>query len=212
MKIIPSIPWFALLLAGSVSCASVDKSQEDSSSIEQSRITEQDHLPAPVPGEEILDEKGNPVTNHKGEHPYFQEPSTDALEYFRVVVSSDRYSVRQIRGSRYIQRKPDPGGDELIQEEISNYNITNLADEGILYLGLNGNTGGIEVVNFDRRVPRINDIAKIIQNDVMRWNFLHELRDDKPQITRLKVFYRIELKKTMTREQIKEKFFNKKKK
>lgn len=170
----------------------------------------EDRLPPIVSGEDMMDENGEIVFNHKNAPEYFQAPSKDPYEYFRVIISSDDYFVRQIRGSKLIQRKPDIGGDELVKEEIGNFNVKDMQDEGILLLTLNGNTGGIEVVNFDRRVPRINGIAKIIQNDVIRWQFLHELRDDRPQITKFKVYYRIILQKTLTREQIKEKFFNKK--
>lgn len=170
----------------------------------------EDRLPSPVQGEDMLDQNGEIVFNHKNAPEYFLSPSHDSYEYFRVIISSDDYLVRQIRGSKYIQRKPDIGGDELAKEEIANYNIKDMKDEGTLMLTLNGNSGGIEVVNFDRRVPRINDIAKIIQNDVIRWEFLHALREERPQITKFKVFYQIVLQKKLTREQIKEKFFKKK--
>ncbi|WCL48120.1 hypothetical protein [Leptospira sp. GIMC2001] len=198
-----------ILIQFHANCKSVDESK-DSAEI-QASIPETDILPPPVSGEEIIDEHGNVVVNHKKEHTYFQNPSTDSLEYFRVILTSDMYEVRQIRGSKFIRRKPDLGGDSLAKEEVHNFNTVNLTDEGILLVTLNGFTGGIEVINFDRRVPRINEIAKLIQSDVTRWNFLHEYKDDKPQITRMKIFYMIQLKKTLTREEILERYLKKKK-
>jgi hypothetical protein len=175
-------------------------------------IAEEDKMPPPVSGENIQNENGEFVFNSKNEPEFFQAKSTDYKEYYRVIVSSEEYSVRQIRGTSKIQRKPDPEGDRLIQEDMGNYNIVNLKDDGILDVSLNSNTGTIEVIRFDGRVPRINEIAKMIQNDVMRWEFLHELIDDKAQITKFKVYYRIILQQKLSREEIKERYLKKKKK
>lgn len=175
-------------------------------------VAESDILPPPVEGENIQNEKGEFVVNSIHEPEYFQAKSRDYKEFFRVIVSSEGYFVRQIRGTSKIQRKPDLQGDGLIQEDMGNFDIVNLKDDGILDVSLNSNTGSIEVIRFDGRVPRINEIAKIIQNDVMRWEFLHELVDDKAQITKFKVYYRIELKQKLTREEVKERFLKRKKK
>jgi hypothetical protein len=175
-------------------------------------ITEGEKIPPPVADENIQNEKGEFVFNSSKEPEFFQAKSTDYKEYFRVIISSEEYSVRQIRGTSKIQRKPDPEGDRLIQEDMGNYDIVNLNDDGILDVSLNNNTGTIDVIRFDGRVPRINEIAKMIQNDVMRWEFLHELVDDKAQITKFKVYYRIILKQKLSREEIKERFLKKKKK
>ncbi|MCC5816459.1 MAG: hypothetical protein JJT78_17040 [Leptospira sp.] len=190
-------------------CQTTDLVKDSDTLVE---IADEDKLPPPVSGENIQNEKGEFVFNNMKEHEFFQAKSNDYKEFYRVIVSSEQYSVRQIRGTSKIQRKPDPEGDRLIQEEMGNYNIVNLNDEGILDVSLNSNTGTIEVIRFDGRVPRINEIAKMIQNDVMRWEFLHELVDDKAQITKFKVYYRIILQQKLTREEIKERFLKKKKK
>lgn len=169
-------------------------------------------VPPPVPDEDILNENGELVQITVNDKEFFQKPSKDPLEYFRVFISHQEYLVRQIRGTKQIQRKPDPEGDKLIKEELENYNIINLLDDGIILVSLNSNTGNMELVNFDKRVPRINEIAKIIQNDTMRWKLEHNWVDDKPQVKTFKVYYQIELKQLMSREEIKERFLKKKNK
>lgn len=59
---------------------------------------------------------------------YISRPGTipkgfkNSDEVFRVVLSSESYQVRQIRKSEFIKRKPDPGGDSIIMEELLKYN------------------------------------------------------------------------------------------
>lgn len=185
--------------------------QDSPPSVSTDSLSQADLLSPPVDGESILNEAGEVVLNNIYEPEFFQASSRDPLEYFRVIIASDKYLVRQIRGSSLIQRKPDIGGDDLVREEIRGFDLVNLVDDGILFISLNSNTGNLEVINFDRRVPRINNIAKIIQNDATRWQFLHELKDEKPQITKFRIYYRIELKQTLTKEEIREKYYNKKK-
>jgi hypothetical protein len=195
-----------------IACASPQKTDEDSNSIKANiDLKPEDILPPPVAGESIYNEKGELVLNSKYEPKFFQEPSKDNLEYFRVILSANQYYVRQIRGSKFILRNPDDGGDALSKDEIHGFDLVELTDDGILSIQLNSNTGNMEVINFDRRVPRINDVAKVIQNDLSRWNFKHESKDEKPIITKMKVYYQIILHKTLTREEIKAKYFKKKK-
>jgi hypothetical protein len=200
------------ILSFAFACKSAVISDQDSLTSQNTipEPTEQELLPAPVEGEIMLDENGDEVNNSILQPVFFQQASKDNLEYFRVILSANQYLVRQIRGSKYIRRIPDSGADDLTRDEIHGYDLVNLVDEGNLYITLNSNTGNMEVINFDRRVPRINDVAKIIQNDLTRWQFKHESSEDKPIITRFKVFYQIHLSKTLTRQEIKEKYFKKK--
>ncbi len=194
-------------------CHTVQMTEENSSASPLSSSSfSYEILPPPVEGEEILDENGEIVQNHTGEKEFFQKPSTDPKEFFRVYVSGEEYQLRQIRGTSMIRRKADRGGDALICEDMGNYNIINLKDEGIISVMLNSSTGGFELINFDGRVPRINEIAKIIQNDIMRWQIEHEFIDDKPQVTFFRVYYLVELKQILSREEVKERFLKKKKK
>ncbi|EMM86952.1 LA_2219 family laminin/E-cadherin/plasminogen-binding protein [Leptospira santarosai] len=163
--------------------------------------------PVPNPTKEnevILNEEGKEVTLNTGDPDSFLKPSTDPLEYFRVHISSDSYQLRQLRGSKFIRRKVDRGGDALISEELSRFNKIDFKDDGIIIVVLNGNTGAFETIRFNTRVPRINDLAKIVQNDVTRWIMEHS--EEKPVVTRFQIHYSLELKNKTgsTRDAVKE--------
>ena len=72
--------------------------------------------------EKILDENGNEVQITNRDPELFQRDSKNSEEVFRVIISSESYKVRQIRKSEFIKRKPDPGGDSIIMEELLKYN------------------------------------------------------------------------------------------
>ena len=81
-------------------------------------------LPNPAGEKEsILDEYGEFVENTTKEPPFFSSESKDSNEYFRVIISSDSYKVRQIRATNLFLRKPDPGGDSLMTEELNKYDL-----------------------------------------------------------------------------------------
>ncbi|TGK53561.1 hypothetical protein EHQ16_15935 [Leptospira kanakyensis] len=162
-------------------------------------------LPAPGgEGEIILNEKGEEVQNHSGEIPFFQKKSELPTELFRVYIASDSYMVRQIRHTDKIRRKPDPGGDELAKEEMKKFDLLSFVDDGMITIGLNTITGKLESIAFDRRVPRINDVAKIIQNDASRFNYEHSSKDGTPIITKFLISYQIRLYPGKTRDEIKQ--------
>ncbi|WP_394854567.1 LA_2219 family laminin/E-cadherin/plasminogen-binding protein [Leptospira ellisii] len=154
--------------------------------------------------EPVLDEEGNTVGLTTADPAPFLKPSKDPLEYFRVHITSDGYQLRQLRGSKYIKRKVDRGGDALISEELVRFNKINFVDDGIIIVVLNGNTGAFETIRFNTRVPRINDLAKIVQNDVTRWSMEHS--EEKPVITKFQIHYTLELKNKVgsTRDAVKE--------
>ncbi|WP_109019726.1 LA_2219 family laminin/E-cadherin/plasminogen-binding protein [Leptospira kobayashii] len=164
-----------------------------------------DILPPPGgEGEVILNERGEAVPNSTSELPFFQKKSEMPNELFRVYLASDSYQVRQIRSTDKIQRKPDPGGDELAKEELKKFDLISFVDDGYVSIGLNTNTGKLEAIAFDRRVPRINDIAKIIQNDASRWNYEHLSKDGLPTVTKFLVTYQIRLFASKSRDEIKQ--------
>ncbi|EMY78820.1 putative lipoprotein [Leptospira weilii serovar Ranarum str. ICFT] len=154
--------------------------------------------------EVVLDEEGREVALNTEDPASFLKPSKDPLEYFRVHISSEGYQLRQLRGSKFIKRKVDKGGDALISEELVRYNKINFVDDGIIIVVLNGNTGAFETIRFNTRVPRINDLAKIVQNDVTRWTMEHS--EEKPVVTRFQIHYSLELKNKTgsTRDAVKE--------
>ncbi|TGK04156.1 hypothetical protein EHQ53_03130 [Leptospira langatensis] len=162
-------------------------------------------LPNPAgESEVVINEEGDEVKITTLDPQSFQAVSKDSAEYFRVYITSDTYQVRQIRGSKFIKRKVDKGGDALISEELVKYNKINFTDDGIILVILNGNTGAVETIRFNTRVPRINDLAKIIQNDVTRWSMEHS--EEKPVVTKYQIHYSIKLenKSGTTRDGVKE--------
>ncbi len=164
-----------------------------------------DVLPPPGgEGEVILNERGEVVTNHTNELPFFQKKSEIPNELFRVYMSSDSYQVRQIRNADKIIRKPDPGADELAKEEVKRFDLINFIDDGYIVVGLNSNTGKLETIAFDRRVPRINDIAKLIQNDASRFNYEHLTKDGTPSVLKFIINYQIRLYPVKSRDEVKQ--------
>jgi hypothetical protein len=155
-------------------------------------------------GEVIYNELGEVVQNHSNELPFFQKKSEIPNELFRVFISSDKYQIRQIRSSDKILRKPDLGGDELAKEEVKRFDLINFIDDGYVAIGLNSNTGKLETIAFDRRVPRINDIAKLIQNDASRWNYEHLSKDGMPTVVKFMINYQIRLYPAKSRDEVKQ--------
>jgi len=154
--------------------------------------------------EKILNEKGEFVENHSEEPPFFSKESSEPQEYFRVIITSESYQLRQIRGTEYIVRKPDPGGDQLISDELKRFDMIDFSDDGVVQVKLNAETGKLENFNFHTRVPRINDIAKIIQNDATRWNLEHK-KGTIPVVTKYLIYYNVHLKNRSSRDEVKNK-------
>ncbi|MDX1961081.1 MAG: hypothetical protein SFU98_21105 [Leptospiraceae bacterium] len=152
--------------------------------------------------EKILDEKGNETNITDLDIIDFQKPSTDANEMFRVMISSEGYQLRQIRATDKIRRKPDEGGDKFMVEEILKFNKIDRIDDGTVIVKLNSKTGKVENINF-RRIPRIFDLAKYIQNDATRWTLEHK-KEENPDITKFIVSYVIVLKKELSDNEVKE--------
>lgn len=194
---------FALILIFICQCTSPQV--EETQVLDNSSTKNGELLPPPGgDGELMLNEKGEEVVNHTGDLPFFQKKSELPTEFFRVYIASDEYRVRQIRGTDKLIRKVDPGGDELSKEELKKYDLLSFVDDGIVSIGLNSVTGKLESIGFDRRVPRINDIAKIVQNDASRWNYEHRSKDGTPIITKFVISYQVRLYPNKTRDEVKQ--------
>ncbi len=178
-------------------CSSTETKKTDSKSAE---LIHQKIYPAGEK-EKIFDENGVEVLITSDDHPLFKKESKSSEELFRVLISSDAYTVRQIRQSDNIKRNPDLGGDKFMMEELLKFNKKDFIDDGIIKVNLNPKTGKIETVNTDRST-RIQQLLKIIQNDSTRWTFTH--KTDEPSITKFNIVYNIVLVNKSSREQIKE--------
>jgi hypothetical protein len=152
--------------------------------------------------EKILNEKGEEVQITDLDPEPFRLPSKDPGEMFRVIISGDGYQLRQIRGASLMRRKPDPGGDQLMIEDVSKYDLIDKVDDGLMVTKLNSKTGKLENVNFYKRMPRIHDLAKIMQNDSTRWVLEHK-PDQDPAITKFYTTYYIVLQNKKSRDEVK---------
>ena len=153
--------------------------------------------------EKILDENGEEVLITEDDFEYFKKPSKDPSEVFRVLITGKKYTLRQIRSSKFIQRKKDPGGDALIVEDVGRFDgKVNFLDDGVIVAKLNPKSGKLENVNFGTRTTRIGDFSKIIQNDSTRWQLEHKTPE--PTITKYLVTYYIQLQGSASKDEIKE--------
>ena len=153
--------------------------------------------------ENILDENNDPVSIYENEGAFLTKKSSDPEEFFRVVINSESYIIRQIRGTEQITRKVDKGGDKLISEDLKKYDMMDFADEGVVNIKLSPKHGTISELHFMFRAPRINELAKIMQNDATRW-VINQKNEDK-KILQFNIHYQIVLKNNNAdREKIKE--------
>lgn len=200
--------FFFLLSALFTGCGTVESKQSVKKEVapgssEVSMASLKKYYPAGE-GEVILDEKGNQVFITEKDFEYFQKQSRDSTEMFRVLITGNSYVLRQIRGSKFLVRKPDPGGDALIVEDVAKYDgKIDLLDDGTIVIKLNPKTGKIENVNFGTRTTRVGNFSKIIQNDSTRWNLEHKTQE--PTVSKYTVTYYIKLSGQASRDEIKEK-------
>lgn len=154
--------------------------------------------------EKILNEQGKEIQLTTADPEFFRKKSNSYLESFRVIISSDSYRVIQFRNTERMTRKPDLGGDKLIMEEIKPFDAIDYVDDGIVDIKLSPYTGKLENVKFYTRVPRINEIALLIQNDATRWILEHKDKDN-PSLLHFRISYQVKLKKRASREEVIEK-------
>lgn len=186
---------FLILLFSFISCNSTQK--------EEVKDTKDQKTFYPAGQKEIiLDENGKEVQITSRDPELFQKDSKNSDEVFRVVLSSESYQVRQIRKSEFIKRKPDPGGDSIIMEELLKYNKKDFVDDGIISVKLNAKTGKMETINTDRST-RIQQLLKIISNDATRWTLEHKSTEE-PTVTKYLITYNVVLINKSNRDQIKE--------
>jgi hypothetical protein len=120
-------------------------------------------------------------------------------ELFRVLFSSDKYIVSQMRYKSYIKRAPDPGGDKYMMDELVKHNKIDEVREGIIRLWIYPDSGKIMKIR-PQRPTYIVEIDQLITEDIQRWSFLFPKKVVEP--TKFDIRYRVVLKKKMTDEDI----------
>ena len=73
----------------------------------------------------------------------FLEPDPKTQEVFRVLFTSDQYTVAQMKKNPFISRKPDPSGDRYVMNELRRLDKINEVREGVLSLWLYPDSGNI---------------------------------------------------------------------
>jgi len=120
-------------------------------------------------------------------------------EVFRVLITSDRYTVAQMKYKGTIKRVKDPGGDKYICDEMKRLDKINEAREGIMRLRLYPDSGRIMKVRPQKPLYLL-ELDKLITEDIQRWTF--EFPKSVVNPTVLDIKYRIVLRKKLTDEEI----------
>jgi len=120
-------------------------------------------------------------------------------ETFRVLISSDSYIINQLKYSKYIKRKKDPGGDSFMRGEMKKYDKINEARESVIRIWLYPDTGRIMKVR-PQKPTFLMEIDQLLAEDIQRWGF--EFPKNIVEPTRLDIRYRIVLRKKLTDEEI----------
>ena len=147
----------------------------------------------------ILDKNLNEVQISEKDDIFFRSDSKNKSEYYRVILSSDSYQIRQIRGSEELIREPDSEGDKLISESIQKYDKIDFEIYGTLKLNFNIKLKNVKSIQFTSKVPRINEIAKIMQDDLVRWFF--EFKNEEINLRYILISYKVILKKKLKKSQ-----------
>ncbi len=129
----------------------------------------------------------------------FLKEDPAAEEVFRVLISSDRYVVSQMRNGDTIRRVPDPGGDKFISSEVGKYDKINEAREGTLKIWLYPDSGRLMKVR-PIDLTYLVEIDNLIIEDIQRWTFSFPGRVITPSSFDVK--YRVVLQKKQTDEEI----------
>ncbi len=125
------------------------------------------------------------------------EPKSEEL--YRVLFTSEKYVVAQMRLESVIQRKEDTGGDRYMMDELSKYDKINEAREGLLKVWLYPDSGRIMKIR-PQQPTYLLEIDKLLTEDLQRWAF--EFPKNYVTPTVFKVRYRVVLRKKQSDEEI----------
>ena len=142
----------------------------------------------------------NPVLEKiKSDNEAFLQDDPKAEEYFRVIFSSDEYTVKQMKGQETICRTPDPAGDSYIRNELKKLDKITEAREGVLTIWLMPDSGQVMKVR-PKRLTFLIEVDQLITEDIRRWSFSFPKKVVEPTV--LDIRYRVILQKKQTDEEI----------
>ncbi len=120
-------------------------------------------------------------------------------EVFRVLVTSERYEVAQLRYLNTIKRVDDPGGDKFVCEELKQYDKIDEVREGRVSVWLFPDSGSIMKIR-PVKLTYLVELDNIIVQDLQRWSFTFPKKVVEP--TKFQVVYRFVLRKKLSDEEI----------
>ena len=131
----------------------------------------------------------------KNDNDEFLQVNKKAKEIFRILLSSDKYIIAQMKHHKLIKRAKDPGGDKYISSELIKLNKIDEAREGIITIWLYPDSGKIMKVR--PQIPTyIIEIDKLINEDIQRWNFIFPKKYVAK--TKFNIRYRVILQKKLS--------------
>jgi len=116
-------------------------------------------------------------------------------EVFRVLLSSEKYTVKQMSYNAYITRSSDTGGDSYMKEEIKKHDKINEVREGVLKIWLYPDSGRIMKIRPEKSTFFM-EIDKILSEDIQRWSFKFPKNVVVP--TKMTIKYLVVLRKKMS--------------
>jgi hypothetical protein len=123
----------------------------------------------------------------------FLEPDEDARETFRVLMTSKKYIVSQMKFNNTISRAEDKGGDEYMTEELKKFDIINEVKESVIKIWLYPDLPGRIMKIRPHQPAYLLEIDQLITEDIQRWNFEFPKKYVFP--TNMFIRYRIVLQK-----------------
>jgi len=128
---------------------------------------------------------------------FFARPA-EPEEVFRVFVTSDSYTRKQIAYTETLSVKEDATGDQSIADEFRKFDMVNSLQEGQIRVELYPTTGKFYRVR-QTKPSVMKETDKIMSDDMTRWQFVFLKNEIQPKDFR--VSYQVLLRKRITREQ-----------
>jgi len=130
-------------------------------------------------------------------------------EAFRVLITKNNYSVRQIQFETNLERVKDINGDrEQLNYYKQIYDQINFKDwefEGILTVYLNPQTSNIEKIQYySGYIPKMKQAVELFIQDISRYKFKYLTDATYPKEFNVRILWRIEKEPDLTEEQAKE--------
>ncbi|MCP4137851.1 MAG: hypothetical protein GY754_43215, partial [bacterium] len=113
---------------------------------------------------------GETAPDFTEENQKFLEVDEKAREVFRVLLTSDEYTVSQMKYDKLINRSKDPGGDKYMSDEVKRMDTIYAAREGVFTVWIYPDSGKLMQIR-PQRSTFIIEADKLIMEDIQRWSF-----------------------------------------